>query len=67
MKRREFIRLIGAAAVSPVNAHAQAYPNKPIRLIVPFPAGGAADITARIMTQALSDFASSRRVIYDIV
>ncbi len=27
MKRREFIALIGAAAVWPVNAHAQAYPN----------------------------------------
>ncbi len=41
------------AAVAPV--WAQPYPNKPIRLIVPFPAGGAADITARIVTQALSE------------
>jgi tripartite-type tricarboxylate transporter receptor subunit TctC len=38
-----------------VPAQAQLYPNKPIRLIVPFPAGGAADIAARIVTQALSD------------
>ena len=41
------------AAVVP--ARAQPYPNKPIRLIVPFPAGGAADLAARIVTQALSE------------
>ena len=35
-------------------AHAQTYPNKPIRLIVPFPAGGAADLAARTVMQALS-------------
>jgi tripartite-type tricarboxylate transporter receptor subunit TctC len=34
-------------------AHAQ-YPNKPIRLIVPFPPGGAAELGARIFTQPLS-------------
>ncbi len=33
---------------------AQPYPNKPIRMIVPFPAGGAADLAARTVTQALS-------------
>lgn len=34
---------------------AASYPNKPIRLIVPFPAGGAADALARAMGQALQD------------
>src|SRR5262249_22971081 len=40
------------AAVVPLQA--QPYPYKPIRLIVPFPAGGAADLTARTVTQALT-------------
>ncbi len=38
----------------PTIAHAQAYPQRPIRMIVPFPAGGAADLSARIVVQALS-------------
>jgi tripartite-type tricarboxylate transporter receptor subunit TctC len=42
------------AAAGPAAAQ-QTYPNKPIRLIVPFPAGGAADLAARIVTQALSE------------
>ena len=47
--------LICSAVVAlPAMAHAQAYPQRPIRMIVPFPAGGAADLSARIVVQALS-------------
>ena len=45
-----------AAAISavPCPARAQTYPDKPIRFIVPWPAGGIADVRARIMAEHLS-------------
>jgi tripartite-type tricarboxylate transporter receptor subunit TctC len=43
-----------AAALACSSAAAQQYPNKPIRMIVPFPPGGAAELGARIFTQPLS-------------
>jgi tripartite-type tricarboxylate transporter receptor subunit TctC len=45
--------LLGASMTAPLSA--QTYPNKPIRFIIPFPAGGASDILARIIGQKLSD------------
>jgi len=51
------IAIIVLLLVATMNAplFAQAYPNKPIRFIIPFPAGGASDILARIIGQKLSD------------
>jgi tripartite-type tricarboxylate transporter receptor subunit TctC len=48
---RHFLATI-ALGVLCVSAHAQ-YPNKPLRLIVPFPPGGAAELGARIFAQPL--------------
>jgi tripartite-type tricarboxylate transporter receptor subunit TctC len=46
--------LAGAAAASPLAGFAQAYPNKPIKIVVGYSAGGAVDIVARTLGQALS-------------
>ncbi len=44
-----------ALAAASLSAHAQAYPDKPIRLIVPFPPGGAADLMARTLGRGLGE------------
>lgn len=49
---RTAVALLGAALS--FNALAQGYPEKPLRVVVPFPAGGAADIVARHVTTRLS-------------
>jgi tripartite-type tricarboxylate transporter receptor subunit TctC len=43
-----------ALAAASVVAHAQGYPNQPIRLIVPWPPGGGVDTTGRMIAQPLS-------------
>jgi tripartite-type tricarboxylate transporter receptor subunit TctC len=57
MKRIHFLQagaLALCAAAVPA-AFAQAYPGKPIRLIVPFPAGGATDLFARTLSQKMGE------------
>jgi tripartite-type tricarboxylate transporter receptor subunit TctC len=58
LARRRFLRLAAVAAALPAVsriANAQAYPARPVRLVVGFPAGGSADIVARLIGQWLSD------------
>lgn len=44
-----------AALCSPLTAYAQAYPAKPVRVIVVFPPGGSNDVTARIVFQRMTE------------
>jgi tripartite-type tricarboxylate transporter receptor subunit TctC len=53
MRRLGFALAILLGTLAP--AHAQNYPNRPIRLIVPFAAGGAVDVLARLLGGKLAD------------
>jgi len=46
---------VGAATVAAPEAHAQAWPARPVKIVVPFATGGPADNYARFMAQRLSD------------
>lgn len=50
-----FNTAIAVLAFACAPAHAQDYPNKPIKVIVPYAAGGGADILARLVSQQLSE------------
>lgn len=47
--------LAAAALVAPFGAHADSWPSKPLKLIVPYPPGGAADTVGRIYADALTE------------
>jgi tripartite-type tricarboxylate transporter receptor subunit TctC len=58
--KRTALHVLAASAILacnllPASAHAQAWPSQPIKIIVPFPAGGASDQIGRIMAKAIGD------------
>jgi tripartite-type tricarboxylate transporter receptor subunit TctC len=58
LPRRQFLYLAAGAAALPAvsqSARAQAYPSRPVRIIVGFPPGGPSDLLARLIGQWLSD------------
>ncbi len=50
-----FVIAVGASALLPAAALAQAYPNKTVRMIVPFPPGGGVDFIGRVVGKGLSE------------
>jgi tripartite-type tricarboxylate transporter receptor subunit TctC len=56
MKVRSFLHIAVLLCFSlSGTAFAQSYPDKPIRLIVPYPPGGGTDVVARLIAQRLSE------------
>jgi tripartite-type tricarboxylate transporter receptor subunit TctC len=57
MQRKQFIRSAIALALAAfaVGASAQAYPNKPVKMIIPFPPGGTLDTVGRALAQKLGE------------
>jgi tripartite-type tricarboxylate transporter receptor subunit TctC len=58
VRRRSFLHLAAGAAALPVVsrlASAQAYPSRPVRIVVGFPAGSGVDVVARLISPSLSE------------
>lgn len=53
LSRRKFLALAGAAPIAIGSAAAADFPSKPIRIVVPYPAGGSVDALARILAQEM--------------
>jgi tripartite-type tricarboxylate transporter receptor subunit TctC len=68
--RRQFLHLAAGAATLPALstiAMAQAYPTRPITMIVPFAAGGTTDVTARIVGEHMSRTLGQQIIVENIV
>ncbi len=64
--RRRFLAAAAAAAACELPLHAAAapsYPDKPVRVIVPFPAGGTTDVVARLAMQKLGELTGQSFVV----
>jgi tripartite-type tricarboxylate transporter receptor subunit TctC len=69
IQRRRFLHLAAGAAALPLTsriASAQAYPTRPITLIVPFPPGGSTDVAARIAADHMSRTLGQQIVVQNV-
>ena len=64
---RTLMVLAGLTALAPLPSHAQAWPDRPIRMIVPFAAGGSTDVVARILAEHMSRTLGQQIVIETVV
>jgi tripartite-type tricarboxylate transporter receptor subunit TctC len=69
LPRRRFLQLAAGAALPalPHSAMAQAYPSRPITVIVPFAAGGPTDVAARIVSEHISRTLGQQCVVENVV
>src|SRR5947208_3323494 len=49
------ISLVALSVVTTCPAESKNYPDKPVRIVVPYPAGGVADVLARVLASKLSE------------
>ena len=61
--RRCAVLAVAALMLGPLNGAKAAWPEKPIKIVLPFGAGGVADVTSRIMADKLSQKLGQRVVI----
>src|SRR5437899_2921578 len=66
MIRRTLLAAIAASLAMPAAAMAQAYPTKPITVIVPFAAGGPTDALARVLTQRMGEAIGQQMVVENV-
>ena len=69
LPRRTFVRLAAGAAALPAVPHiarAQAYPTRPVSMIVPFPPGGGTDVAARIVGEHMTRTLGQQIVIQNL-
>jgi tripartite-type tricarboxylate transporter receptor subunit TctC len=67
MRNLTFAIALAAAAGGTASALAQSYPSRPVTIIVPFAAGGATDVTARIVGEHMSRTVGQRIIVENIV
>jgi tripartite-type tricarboxylate transporter receptor subunit TctC len=58
-------RALLAASLAPLAAHAQSFPSKPIKLIIPYAAGGGTDAIARLVANGLSEALNGHSVLVE--
>ena len=69
LRRRRFVQLVAGAIALPFSrvARAQAYPTRPITMIVPFNAGGPSDLVARVIGEHMSRTLGQQIVVENVV